>query len=386
MNRSHDKNPNVPDALCGVVRQVASALILWAVAVAPCGGAEAFSIGYLPSGSDLGSAEPVMGRLKTRLDTQPLVREALDRAGYGEILLSPCDGPRDMVQRMNHGEFDVAFATAVIYARQDGPYETPVLQTRRPGDMMHPNQDGVLRQGVVFVGPASRYFNVRGELNAGDIASALKGQAIAVPSEDSAAGYVYPRWRMARNYELSDDVQYLFCGSDEEVVKHVVSGLVGVGACREAALSGLTSYGESAQRARYRVLFTTDPFPTDPIVFRDGLLPARSDLGRELKVALRAFFNKQNSAPSLRVENASSREYESLAGVLKSLVESAGTPSRRGPAIPDPTLTPTPTPTPKPAPKPVASHTPTPAPAPEPTPRARRTPVLPSALGGEAAQ
>ena len=76
-----------------------------------------FTIGYLPKGSDFVNAPVKLEQLIVWLENQEAVARELARKGHRGYLLSPCDGPGDMGQRMNEGEFDLAFTTAVVFAR-----------------------------------------------------------------------------------------------------------------------------------------------------------------------------------------------------------------------------------------------------------------------------
>ena len=314
-------------------RILTSGLFLACVALAAAQGAadeRSLAIGFLPTGSDFHTASAQVERLRSALLAQTRVNAALADAGYDGIVLSPCDGPRDMVQRMDQGEFEVALATAVVYGRQRGPYPEPILQSRLPGDFQPPGH-GVMRRGVVFVGPACALFE-RADVTDADVRALLERARLAVPTADSAAGYIYPRLALREApWRVEQPGGFLFCGNDDEVVKHVVSGLVEVGACREGAPEHILARsvtGAPDERPYYRILFRTDPFPTDPILLRKELLPARSALGRELKVALRAYYNDGASElptgwpMGLGVEDASRRDYEALGRALGALADS----------------------------------------------------------------
>jgi ABC-type phosphate/phosphonate transport system substrate-binding protein len=274
----------------------------------------ALAIGFLPEGSDFGNAAAVMERLRRDLLGRASVLAALAEAGFApEIELSPCDGPRDMAQRMNQNEFDLAFPTAVVDALQQGDYGEPILMTWRPGDLKRPRDAGVLRRGVVFAGRAAKGLLGPDAPKPGVVREALANAPLAVPSADSAAGYIYPLLKMMQDGSRGGAGKCRFCGSDAETVKNVVAGLAPLGACREGELEALLP-GAGDSGRYYRVLFRTDPFPTDPIVLRSALAPDRSALGRELKVALRMFFQQDGAAQgdALSVENAGERSYEKL--------------------------------------------------------------------------
>lgn len=348
-----------------------------------------FAIGFLPEGSDLKNAAALMEELRQFLLSRPTVRYALARGGYDDIILSPCDGPRDMVQRMAEEEFELVFATAVVYAgytRQIGPYYEPILQTCRRGDIRS-RDAGVYRQGVVFIGPSCPLFTHE-SLDKAEIRDLLLHSSLAVPSADSAAGYIAPRYKLLKDYGLQK-AKFLFCGSDADVVKHVISGLADVGACREGELSQLLP--QKSAFPFYRIIIKTDPVPTDPILIDQDSLPTRTDVG-EIRARVREFFTTvQKIDPDLRVDSASRRDYEKLSDYLRDFEERRPTrasalvahravardvvTTSTAPVQPDPVATPQPKPTQTPQPKPVK----TPAPASK-----KASPVLPEALAAPA--
>ncbi len=310
------------------------------------------------------------------------VRQSLRESGYDDhdIVLSPCNGPADEFQRMGLVEFDMAFASAVVYARHltrfltlgsDPDYE-PIMQAAHALDIRPPGQDaGVWRQGVVFAGLSSRLMKQTAltSLTTPLLRDILTHEPLAVPSADSAAGYIYPRVQMESSYGVSKP-EIWFCGTDAEVVKHVVSGLVPLGACRMDTLIALA--GPSEKSRYYRILFQTPPIPTDPIVLRRELLPATSKLGQMLKNALRQYFTSdrlKKIVPDLHLESASRREYETLTKKLADLNLLRPAPTAAALANVSPVATPAPTPSPTPAATPAATPiaTPTPAPISNPT-------------------
>ncbi len=175
----------------------------------------------------------------------------------------------------------------------------------------------------MIVGPASPLFARKAMITPADLRGALAKAPLAVPSIDSAAGYLFPLLTLAAEpYGVSRPGQFLFCYSDTDVVANVVWGLAPFGAWREggiaATLAGTADAGRSTDSlGRYcRVLLQTARFPTDPILIRDDILPSRTDVGRELKPVLREFFNTQAFDRDLRVEDAVPRAYESIERAL----------------------------------------------------------------------
>jgi len=131
-----------------------------------------------------------------------------------------------------------------------------------------------MRQGVVFAGVGSPLFT-------------QTDATTAARCRPSSAGIEpFGRWRWRRPTPRPDTFipgcswptfiklpsrrRSGFAGRTPEVVKHVVSGLAPVGACREGALAALIP--TNGNHRYYRVLFQTTPFPTDPIVLRRDLL------------------------------------------------------------------------------------------------------------------
>ncbi len=287
------------------------------------------AIGYLVDGSDFTPegrdallTEALMEDLRRHLLEQPRLVEAMGREGLAGILLSPVAGPGDMLQRMRAGEFHLVLTTALDYgrfrqlpesARPAFDYE-PMLQSRRPGDLPSGGGAGVLRRGELIMGPASPLF-AGGTPGPAELRTALAASPLAVPSLDSAAGYVFPLLTLnADPLRLERPGELWFCGSDAEVVKHVVAGLAPFGACRKGTVASVLGPRTSGPTERFvKVLRETQPFPTDPILVRHDLRPANSDLGRELKPALRAYFNNvQQLDRELSVENAAPRDYERI--------------------------------------------------------------------------
>lgn len=288
---------------------------------------ELFRIGYLAEGSDLAPARPLLNELREALRANDGFMKAIAAQGYSDISLRPCDEPADMIQRLQNGEFEVAFATPVVYARQFGRagqesgdreyglYE-PILQFKRPGDISNPRGEGVMRQSAVFV---SRSHPLAGKTpSPADIERAIRTSSLAVSDSNSASGYIYPQIKMIEHLGGVRPETFRFCGSAPEVVKHVIAGLAEIGACEMPVLESL---GKAGETQLYHILFASDPIPTDPILLRLDLMPDRSPskIGPELKVALKSFFNDSGheTAPSLRVVNAHRQSYEPVGRALQ---------------------------------------------------------------------
>ncbi len=277
-----------------------------------------FNIGFLLEGTDFGNNEGLFEDLKHHLWKQGNIRSAFVKQGYREIILSRCDSHKDMVQRLDVGEFDMAFATAVIYAWQNNPaYREPLLVTQRPGDFKQPNNvAGASRRGVVIFGPGCPLFG-RQAADPSSLKKLLEESPLAVPSSYSAAGYISPHIRMGRDMGNIRPAQYWFCGSDTEVVEHVITGLVPFGACREDALRQVLGGNEGAlelilenkMNPFCRIWWRTKSFPTDPVLLHEMHKPEKSGLGTELKAGLRLYFNRGIKLPGVKLISADERGY-----------------------------------------------------------------------------
>jgi ABC-type phosphate/phosphonate transport system substrate-binding protein len=306
-------------------------------------------LGYLSEGSELDSARAVLVELRRSLLANERVRAELRRTGFDDatIELRACETPQAMIRYLDGAEFDVAFATAVIYAGMYHPEldptaglrrpETyrPVLQFYRPdSDVRSSRGDGVLRRAAIFIGPSSPQWTAD-PAAAIDPAAALEGKEIALTDWWSAPSSIYPHLKMADVFdERLPTLRRLWVDRPEEVVKHVISGLVEVGACDERTLE---RYGAPGGVALYRTVLLTDAMPTDPILFRAEPSPAiSSGLGAELHIAILAFFSGQSRpqgspVPGLTVVDATERAFEDMARALKRFDLLEGAPNPRGP-------------------------------------------------------
>lgn len=247
-----------------------------------------FRIGYLRRETTGHPGIEYLEALRLALWQNESVKSELESGGYTGIGLYACDGPADMVRRLNLKEFDLAFTPANIYARQDAGY-TAVLKSRRDADSFSPSR--VYRRGIVFVSARSPLFSAD-EVTVAEMQRVLAEQRLAVVSTQSIAGYQAPLLRLATDYGVSSaEAGYLWFDSSEEVVKAVLSGLADIGACEESALQRILERdGISAQKDELvRVILTTDPITTDPVVVLPRIAPRVSPLGREMRRAIRDF-------------------------------------------------------------------------------------------------
>ncbi len=260
-------------------------------------------IGYLPRPAEGGLDEPLARRLAEALRQDQALRHALVAEGFSDsedgdaaIVIQGADGFRDLANRLEHREFDVAFCPATVFVslRNVRNEYRAILQERRPMDTRDPRGGGqILRQGVIFAGPASPFF--QGEEPTTDTLKRLfRSEELVVPSAYDASGYFYPRLTLAGEFGVSPD-RFRFAGSSRDTVKHVVSGLGAVGACDLGTIEhwlALEAAPDVPLDKMIRVLAYCPPHPTDPVIIRDELHPSISRAGRAINDALKAFFSR----------------------------------------------------------------------------------------------
>ena len=248
-----------------------------------------FSIGYLRRESTGHPSEENLERLRAALGADAPTQAQLKALGYTGIGLFACDGPTEMVRRLNTREFDIAFTPANLYRQQTAGY-TPILKARRADDIYDPVGSIVLRRGMVFVSPRGVELFHKRDVPADQVTKVLGRQRIAVVSAQSAAGFTAPLVELHSRYRresLQGGVIYF--DSSEEVVKAVMAGLADIGACEEGALERVLAEGKIKGAVNDFVLLRTNPVVTDPVIVRASLSPRHSALGRVLRLKIRAF-------------------------------------------------------------------------------------------------
>lgn len=281
----------------------------------------AFRIGFLSNDAEQTLSTEFFNRLKKDLWDEPQIHDALITLGFGSIAALPADGHRDLVTRMEHGEFDLVFCPSLVYGTQEGPYRV-MLQLRRDRDIWDTHGEGkVLQQGVVFVSNRSPLFTAD-QPTTSQIAAYIGENRMAVVSAFSAAGYCYPFLKLARDYGGARPNEYFFCDSSEEVVKTVVSGLADLGACERGVIERVLDPAKTGRESSefVKILFFTNFSPTDPVVIRDIYRPEVSELGRRIKDGLKQFMARPDIATltgGIRLEASSDAAYKNLREELK---------------------------------------------------------------------
>lgn len=280
-----------------------------------------FRIGYLRREETGHPGEGELDALKQSLLANATIGASLRADGYTGIGIFPCDGPADMLRRMNAREFDIAFTPASLYLQQQSASNeqssyTAILMARRADDTFSATNT-VLRYGVVIASSRSPLFS-KDKITAADIQEALHRRPIGVVSTQSVAGFYAPLLTLAVRYQTDPVTPGMtYYETSEEVVKAVISGLVDVGACEEAAIDRvLKASGLDGRKSELiRIVIRTDPTLTDPIVVKASLAERNTPLVRALTTAIRDFFVTQRS--DLQYVPTDDREYARLKQMLK---------------------------------------------------------------------
>lgn len=281
-------------------------------------------IGYVRPAGESDFTRAQMERLRAFLLADEATARLMPERGYTGIGLFETDGGRDMLTRLNAREFDVAFVPTRVWHDQQAGY-TIILQTRRLRDVISTRGNLVLQHGVVFISPRSPFFRAE-VIDRAEFARYLATQRMAVEQSQSLAGFIAPLTELAREYNMTAPTQdFLWCRSSAEVTKTVLSGLVDVGVCEEGGLEEtLEAAGVLEQRDNLRaIVVRSRPVPTDPVVVRADLAPAASELGRELKRALRDF-SLQDGFGHVSLQSAQDRDYDGVRLILDEFDRSYG--------------------------------------------------------------
>jgi ABC-type phosphate/phosphonate transport system substrate-binding protein len=283
-----------------------------------------FLMGYLKTDTEQAQGEEWYQGLRVALLRGDNLRTQLESAGFGDIAVVPAEGFKDMVQRMSHNEFDLAFCSSYVYVEQTGDYRA-MLQLRRKRDSF--GRGGATQRGVIIVNSRSPFFEDHSEATLKRLLPRyLAQQRMAFVSVYSAPGYVYPRLKLHNDFGISTLQAPIFCDSSEEVVKYVINGLVEIGTCESGAVEEvLQSAGLTVPPDRLvRKILETEPLPTDPIVIRSAYHPQDSELGRELRTALRAYYAsaQQEAVPDgrqgvPRLEDSRDKYYQNLEEAIR---------------------------------------------------------------------
>jgi hypothetical protein len=287
-----------------------------------------FRVGYLTPSSESALGQKWHMELRQAMREHPAFSKAMADANLIGVALRPCDHPEDMLERMVQQEFDLVFSPAMVYAQerlargrvqQTSRYRA-VFQTRRQStDSADIRRgEGPTHRGALFVRRDYRLGVSPGGADPAKLRELIAGHSLAVSGSYDAAGFFYIRKLLWEKHNRLEPESFLFCGSPQEVVKTVLSGLTPIGACEENVLREVIASipGRASLEDLVIVLETTKPAPTDPVLIHERFDPfvARSPVGQAAMDAVRDFYNYRRD-PDLdapRLVPGSDKAYQPL--------------------------------------------------------------------------
>ncbi len=268
-----------------------------------------FKIGFLQTDfeNELGLGWYEKIRYKLEADTE--FKKNLNNNDLYGILILPAKSYRSFVQRMSHNEFDLVFCSAEIYVEQTGEYE-PILQHRTQRDIF--GRGKVFQKGEIWVNYNSPFFKNTNPSKE-EIKKYIESETMAFETSQSAPGYIYPRLKLIRDYNILQPGNFLFCDSSEEVVKYLINDLAKIGACESGVVdeilrkNGIERYKDKLLKK----IIDTELLPTAPVCILKKWTPDKSELGRILSQLLKKIYSDiEGDHP--RLEPSSEEYYKNL--------------------------------------------------------------------------
>lgn len=158
----------------------------------------------------------------------------------------------------------------------------------------------------------------------------LKGKRIAYVDSKSTSGYLYPKAHLKKmNFLDSDFKQILFSGNHSQSIKLLEEGKVDVVAVFSDDSKGnagaWTKFG-SLDKKKYKVLWVSEPVPSDPFTVRQGFYDQYPNTAHQVMVSIIDIFEKPENKEkyvdilgSKTLMPATSRQYDPVRDVIKNL-------------------------------------------------------------------
>ena len=244
-----------------------------------------------------------------KLDQLLPLKEYLEERLSIEFRIEFAEDYSQVVERLNHGDYDFATLGPFSYVRaaRDGNLEV-ALQPIRNGDTRY--------RSILFTSKQSSVKQL----------SDLRGKDFAFVDRSSASGYLFPRAYMMKHgiNPEQDLASYRFMGSHTDVVVGVWLGKLAAGAVYEDARTDQSNANSILEETR--VIARTDPIPNEPWVFRKQFTAKHPQLVKEIKQLM---LDLKSSGPQektildrLRIDgfvDASDSEYDTVRDLLQYL-------------------------------------------------------------------
>ncbi|MBN1517467.1 PhnD/SsuA/transferrin family substrate-binding protein [Candidatus Sumerlaeota bacterium] len=251
-------------------------------------------------------------------------QDALRKAGYASIAAAEAEGYRDLIQLLDANQSDIAVCPSVAYIRQKGDY-LPVSVIRR-SEHYSSRGDGRALLQFCIITRADHPLSQWDAMSEAEIQRQIKEARIACPSSFSATGYVYPLVFLHGKFAVDPDPQqFIYCGSDDAVIKMTATGLADVGFCEYGALQlrldELKKIGVDPEKALHVFHESNPRVQSDPVIMRGPLASSQDEAVRALRQQLSAAINKHCAqlGQSYAIEETNGAAYDELRQTVRHL-------------------------------------------------------------------
>ncbi|MBL7545498.1 MAG: phosphate/phosphite/phosphonate ABC transporter substrate-binding protein [Bdellovibrionaceae bacterium] len=158
----------------------------------------------------------------------------------------------------------------------------------------------------------------------------LKGKKIAYVDSKSTSGYLYPKAHLKKMNFLDTDFKHVvYSGNHSQSVQMLEEGKVDVIAVFSDDAKGIagawTKFGK-LDKKKYKVLWVSDPVPSDPLTVRQGFYDQYPNVSHMVMVGIIDIFEKPENKGkyseilgSKSLMPATSRQYDPVRDVIKNL-------------------------------------------------------------------
>lgn len=157
----------------------------------------------------------------------------------------------------------------------------------------------------------------------------LKGKSIAFVDSKSTSGYLYPKAHLKKmNFQDSDFKKIIYSGNHSQSVKLLEDGTVDVIAVfsdnKKGSEGAWTKF--SNKKSLFKVLWVSEPIPTDPITVRQDFYDKYPNVAHSVMVNIIDIFEKNKPLKKFNeilgekeLMPATSKQYDPVREVIKNL-------------------------------------------------------------------